>query len=112
MTVTSTARVSTERPGRYGKQLASHMSKKLDTEWDADAGRGHISFDGDLQGELEMISGDNVLLLQLQAKEGQLDALEDVVGRHLVRFGAKDELVCSWVRQGGAQGTTQTNDEE
>ena len=28
---TSTARVATDRPARYGKQLASHMSRKITT---------------------------------------------------------------------------------
>ena len=31
--------------------------------------------------------------------------MEDVVGRHLVRFGTRDELVVEWVREGGAFGT-------
>jgi hypothetical protein len=32
---------------------------------------------------------------------------EDVVGRHLVRFGERDELQVQWVRSDGAAGTTQ-----
>jgi hypothetical protein len=35
--------------------------------------------------------------------------LEDVVGRHLVRFGTKDELVVEWRRESGEPGTTQRN---
>jgi len=38
----STASVATDRPGRYAKQLASHLSRRLTTAWDDDAGRGSI----------------------------------------------------------------------
>ncbi|WP_374935444.1 DUF2218 domain-containing protein [Streptomyces resistomycificus] len=41
-----------------------------------------------------------------------LDRLEDVVGRHLVRFGAKDELVVEWRRDTGEPGTTQRKAED
>ena len=30
----STAHVSTDRPSRYGKQLAAHMGRKITTTWD------------------------------------------------------------------------------
>lgn len=112
MTTSTTARVSTARPGRYAKQLASHMSQKLDTRWDADEGRGHISFTGDVTGELEMIAGDGVLLLQLEAAKEQIERLEEVVGRHLVRFGGRDELVVHWKRHGGVEGTVWRNEED
>ena len=114
MTSSSTARVATDRPGRYGTQLASHFSRKLATEWDSKAGRGHISFQGEVEGrtgEIEMIAGEGVLLLQLEAPAEYVDTLEDIIGRHLVRFGAKDELVCSWTRPGGVAGSTHTNDD-
>jgi hypothetical protein len=47
--------------------------------------------------------------LDLAIAGGDLDRLEDVVGRHLVRFGARDELVVRWTRADGAQGTVQEN---
>lgn len=115
MTTSSTARVATDRPGRYGKQLASHFSRKLTTEWDSEEDRGHISFKGEVEGrtgEIEMIAGDGVLLLQLEAPEEYIGTLEDIIGRHLVRFGAKDELVCAWTRPGGIAGSTHTNEGE
>ena len=37
------------------------------------------------------------------------DRLEDVVGRHLVRFGSRDELVVRWTRADGTPGTVQEN---
>lgn len=108
MTASSTARVKTDRPGRYGKQLASHFSKKLQTSWDAEAGRGHLSFAGDLVGEVDMVVGDGVLLLHLECEADSLDTLERVVGVHLVRFGARDELEVAWRRPGGVEGTRWT----
>ena len=32
------------------------------------------------------------------------DLIEDVVGRHLVRFGARGELVVRWLRPDGSAG--------
>lgn len=107
MTTSSTARVSCDRPGRYGKQLASHFSQKLETRWDPEAGRGHLSFGGETPGEVEMIAGDGVLLLQLEAPRAHLEHLENVIGRHLVKFGHRDELKVAWKRPGGVDGTTQ-----
>lgn len=112
MTTSSTARVSTPRPARYAKQLASHMSRRLDTRWDGDEGRGHISFTGDAAGELEMIAGDGVLLLQLEGPQDQIAQLEEVVGRHLVRFGGRNELVVQWKRHGGVEGTVWRHDDD
>jgi uncharacterized protein len=39
-----------------------------------------------------------------QAAAAELVHIEDVVGRHLVRFGERDELVVSWVRADGSPG--------
>lgn len=86
------------------------MSKNLDTRWDAEAGRGHISFPGELAGELEMIAGDGVLLLQLEGPVEKIAQLEEVVGKHLVRFGNRDELVVAFKRHGGVEGTVWRND--
>lgn len=110
-TTSSTARVSTPRPARYGKQLASHFSRKVEARWDSEEGRGAVTFPEELGwGELEMIAGENVLLLQLETSQERLDELEKVVGTHLVRFGARDELTVEWRRQGGSEGTRWRSD--
>ena len=41
----STARVSTDRPSRYGKQLAAHMGRKITSSWDETAQTGSLTFD-------------------------------------------------------------------
>ena len=41
----STAQVRTDRPSRYGKQLASHMGRKITTTWDEASQTGSLTFD-------------------------------------------------------------------
>ena len=102
---TSTARVDTDRPGRYAKQLVAHMTRRVTGEWDDAAGTGWLQFDS---GRADLRAGEGVLNLQVDGAD--LDQLEDVVGRHLVRFGARDELVVRWVRDDGAAGSEQRSD--
>lgn len=106
---TSTADVSTDRPARYGKQLASHFGHKIPFTWDADTRSGSGRFaDGAVQVELSCT--EHGLHLRVQAAPEDVERFEGVVGRHLVRFGSKDELVCTWTRADGSQGTTQRHD--
>jgi hypothetical protein len=100
MTV-STASVATERPGRYAKQLVSHLSRRITAEWDEASGTGRLDF-GPAQGTLT--AGDAALELWVEGDD--VARLEDIVGRHLVRFGKKDELVVQWSRDDGTPGTS------
>ncbi|GAB2841010.1 hypothetical protein GCM10022221_45400 [Actinocorallia aurea] len=104
----STASVRTDRPGRYGKQLVSHLTRRATGEWSEEAGTGWLDFGG--AGRAELTSGDGALELRITAAPDDLDRYEDVVGRHLVRFGARSELVVAWVRADGTPGTVQRND--
>ena len=105
----STARVSTNRPSRYGKQLASHMGRKITSAWDEASQTGSLTFDreGAVTGVVELSCRDGVLQLDLAADDEHLERLEQVTGIHLARFGAKEGLVVSWIRQDGTPGTTQ-----
>ena len=47
------------------------------------------------------------LVMQIQGAGDDVATYEDVVGRHLVRFGERDELHVSWVRSDGTAGSTQ-----
>ena len=38
----SIANVSTERARRYGHQLASHMGRKIDAQWDDESARNAV----------------------------------------------------------------------
>lgn len=88
----STARVATERPSRYLKQLASHLSR----------GGGGVIADDHAQvdfdfGVLVLDTADGALVMRAQAADAEtLARVEDVAGRHLVRFGQKDELAVAW----------------
>ena len=104
----SIARVTTDRPARYGKQLAGHMGRKITAVWNDDT-TGSLTFDreGAVTGVVGISCHDGVLQLVLEADD-VLKPLEVlVVGIHLARFGAKDGLVVSWNHQDGTSGTTQ-----
>ncbi|GLZ40444.1 DUF2218 domain-containing protein [Actinokineospora sp. NBRC 105648] len=106
---TSHARVTTDRPGRYAKQLAAHMARKITTDWDAEAGHGTLTF---AMGTATLHADPGALLLTVDGAPDDLPRLEEVVGKHLVRFGTKDELVVAWTRDTGTPGTTWRNDED
>lgn len=105
----SEALVSTDRPNRYAKQLAAHLGRKVETNWDEEAGVGTLTFG---MGSATLTAVPGALRLAVEGDTEHLDRLEDVVGRHLVRFGSKDELVVAWQRDSGEPGTVQRNDAE
>jgi hypothetical protein len=105
----STATVPTDRPGRYGKQLVSHMSRRGHGEWDEATESGTLDLRG---GHVTLETTADALVLRLTvAPDDDVARLEDVVGRHLVRFGARDELVVAWQRSDGTAGTVQRKTE-
>ena len=107
--LSSSAAVDTPSAGRYGKQLAAHLGRRLVTEWDEHTATGLVVFDG---GRCELRATPEQLMLHVELKPGtdpgkaaaRLDLIEDVVGRHLVRFGARDELVVRWLHPDGTAG--------
>lgn len=104
----STATVTTDRPHRYGKQLASHLGRRCETSWDDQTGHGKVIFPEDV-GSATMVAEPGALVLSIDTEDDALDRLEDVMGRHLVRFGSRDELAVEWRRDNGTPGTVQTN---
>jgi hypothetical protein len=93
--IESVGRAPTEQPQRYLKQLVSHLSHKLSTRLLED-GSGEIVLH---DGSCRLVAQDGVLLLTARADdEGGLDHVCSVIGRHLERFGARDELRVSWDR--------------
>ena len=106
---TSSARVLTERPARYGKQLAGHMGRKITAVWDEEGATGSLEFnrEGPTTGIVELSCDGDALVLRLSTTEEHLERLEEVVGVHLARFGAKQGMVVCWERGDGTPGTTQ-----
>ncbi|MFD8754989.1 DUF2218 domain-containing protein [Kitasatospora sp. NPDC059577] len=104
----STARVTTDRPGRYAKQLAAHMGRKIETSYSEETGRGTLVFGA---GTATLEAQPDALLLTVEGERDKLPGLEDVVGRHLVRFGSRDELVVEWHRDNGEAGLVHRNED-
>lgn len=95
MTLRSIASVATDAPARYAKQLLSHLGRKNTVEpLDGDPEGGRLVF---AYGTGTVRPVDGVLLLLAEA-EGPEDLahVQDVLKRHLERFGAKRELIVTW----------------
>ncbi|GGK64591.1 hypothetical protein Sme01_25360 [Sphaerisporangium melleum] len=89
----STAHVTTDRPGRYIKQLISHMGHKTTTEISGD-GRGVITLS---RGRCVLApTGRAIEMFATAADEESLKQVQDVVTRHLLRFATQEELDVDW----------------
>ena len=92
---TATAVVATETPARYAKQLLAHLGRKNSVEPvpdDPDGGRLLFAY-----GTGTVRVEDGSLLLEAAAEDAEsLARVQDVLARHLVRFGARRELTVDW----------------
>jgi hypothetical protein len=83
------ARVATERPERWIKQLVSHLGRRLDGSLDEETGVGTLAGPGMAA---TLSPADGGLLLEARADDQeQLDRITNVVGGHLERFAASTE---------------------
>ena len=86
------ADVPTDAPARYAKQLVSHLGRRV--EWTTEGPVSTATIAGGT-GIVEV--GDGVLVLRAQAVDAEgLERVQDVLGRHLERFGQRNELVVTW----------------
>lgn len=84
--------VPTERAQRYAKQLASHLSRKLTI--DGEGEKYLIRFE---TGQCELECSADALTMSASAADPEtLGRVQDVVGRHLEKFGVRDGLSVSW----------------
>ena len=84
----SRAVVRTAKPSPYLLQLSKHFRHKLDVTFDAE--RAEIPF---AAGRAELSAGDGALTIDAVAPTSEgLALVQDVIGRHLERFGRRDEL--------------------
>jgi hypothetical protein len=91
----STAVVPTDAAVRYAKQLLAHLGRKNTVELldgEPDAGRLVFAYG---TGTVRPQAGALVLDAAAPDAEG-LAHVQDVLARHLERFGARRELVVSW----------------
>ncbi len=92
MTMTITGTCATDRAARYGKQLASHLGRKVQVTETADGWRLAL-----MAGEATLTATPDALVMTASApdRDGLLTAMF-VLESHLVRFGERDELVVHW----------------
>ncbi len=89
----STALVPTDRAERYAKQLISHLGRHDNASLN-DAGEQVLTFSA---GSCVVAAEADGVRLVADAKDSdQLAVVQDVIARHLVRFGEKDELTVDW----------------
>jgi hypothetical protein len=88
----STAEIATPQAARYLTQLCKHFEHRLPvTLGDA---AGHIIF---TIGDCRLRAEQEMLLLSLEAPDDvQLLQLQDVVGRHLLRFAFREGMQIAW----------------
>jgi len=92
----STAIVSTDASARYGKQLLSHLGHKVQVESlpDTPPPAGRLLFAYGVGTVLPMPG--QLVLRATAADPESLARVQDVLQRHLEKFGARRELVVSW----------------
>jgi hypothetical protein len=91
---TSTAHVATDAAPRYARQLVSHLGRKVPVADTADGQRLTFEFGtGDVRAEPAAL-----VLIATAEDEASLARVEDVLGRHLERFGRRNELSVTWTR--------------
>ncbi len=93
--VRATASVPTTTPGRYAKQLASHLGRRCEIREEPAGTRIVLAGTGDCllvarEGSLELTA--------TAADPDGLDRVTSVVGSHLERFGTRNELQVAWRR--------------
>jgi uncharacterized protein len=98
---TSTAVVVTDAAARYAKQLLAHLGRKNTVEeLEGEPSGGRLVF---AYGTATVRpAADRLLLDAVAADVESLERLENVLGRHLERFGTRRDLVVTW-RRGGAE---------
>jgi uncharacterized protein len=88
---TSTAIVATDAAARYAKQLLAHLGRKNTVErleGEPDGGRLIFAYGSATLSP----SGDRLVMTAVAADAESLARVEDVLARHLERFGTRREL--------------------
>ena len=101
MTVLSArADVPTETPGRYAKQLLSHLGQRV--AWTTVGATSTAEIAG---GTGRVVVGDGVLTLMAEAPDPEtLSQVQFVLGSHVERFGQRNQLAVTWVSDAAPHG--------
>lgn len=88
----SEARIALDQPARYLGQLCKHFAHKLPVT--LEEARGSIAFP---MGTCRLEAAEGLLLLRAEADEAEaLERLQEVVGRHLLRFAFRAPPAIDW----------------
>ncbi len=91
---TTTARLDTDRPERFIKQLVSHLGNRLETSSPAPGlGTVHIPAGGTCALTADATG---ITLSAEAATDDDLARIQDVVARHLLRFTDVPALTTDW----------------
>jgi len=82
------ATLKTAHAKRYLGQFCKHFAHKLAAAWAEDYTTGSVIFGA---GICKLTADDEALYLDLSTPD-----LQDVVERHLVRFGFREEIMLDW----------------
>lgn len=89
----ATARVPTSQPRRYLSQLCKHFEHKVPVIL-SEAG-GRIDFP---LGVCTLQATGDAILMRVEAGDAAgLEQVEDVIGRHLVRFAFREPVAVEWI---------------
>ena len=96
--LTSRALVAIERPARYGKQLAGHISHRVQVDELDNGWALHI---GDGMGHVLPHDSETEPILELTAEadtQEMLERIKHVLGKHLLQFTTKlPSVTIDWV---------------
>ncbi len=88
----STAEIATTHAVRYLTQLCKHFQHKVPVTLDDAVGRIVFTI-----GNCRLQAEDGTLILAVEAADdAQLLQLQDVVGRHLLRFAFREDMQINW----------------
>ncbi len=88
----SVAEIATPNASRYLQQLCKHFAHKRPVTFDPTSGSIILS-----SGECRLEAGEGVLKLTVSTPDSsQLEQLQDVAARHLVRFAFREEMRIEW----------------
>lgn len=95
MPITSIAEVMTDRPERYGKQIVSHLGRKI--AWVTEDGVSTASL-GTATASIATTNG-RLILTASGAATAEVEQIENGLASHVHRFASREPVAISWTRE-------------